>query len=115
MYSRELTCIICPRGCTLKVKLAGEKQVTEVTGNHCKRGKEYAENECTNPQRTVTTTMRCSDGSVIPVKTDKAIPKARMMECMKKINQATVQLPVSIGTVVLEDVFGSNIVVTENR
>lgn len=115
MCSRELTCIICPRGCSLLVQLDDEKKVKEVTGNHCKRGKEYAENECTNPQRTVTTTMRCSDGSVIPVKTDRAIPKAKMMECMKMINQATVTLPVTIGTVVLKDVFGSNIVVTENR
>lgn len=115
MCSRELTCIICPRGCTLQVQLDDEKKVKEVTGNHCKRGKEYAENECTNPLRTVTTTMRCSDGSVIPVKTDRAIPKAKMMECMKMIGQATVTLPVTIGTIVLEEVFGSNIVVTENR
>ena len=67
MAKRELTCIICPKGCALKVELDENGKVLGVTGNTCKRGAEYAENECTNPMRTVTSTMRCSDGTVIPV------------------------------------------------
>ena len=53
--TRSLTCIICPRGCLLEVEL-GEN--IAVSGNLCPRGKVYAENECTNPQRTVTSTVR---------------------------------------------------------
>lgn len=114
MSNRELTCIICPRGCTLNVTL-DNNEVVSVTGNTCKRGEIYAKNECTNPQRTVTTTMRCTDGSVVAVKTDRTIPKDKVMECMKKINETTVNLPVTIGQTVIEDVFGSNVVVTANR
>ena len=71
---RELTCIVCPMGCSLEVELDGNK-VVGVTGNTCPRGAKYAEAECTNPQRTITTTMKCSDGSVIAVKTDTTIPR----------------------------------------
>ena len=46
---RKLTCIICPLGCPLTVELADGK-VVKVTGNTCKRGEAYANNECTNPQ-----------------------------------------------------------------
>lgn len=115
MAKRELTCIICPKGCALKVELDENCKVLGVTGNTCKRGAEYAENECTNPMRTVTSTMRCSDGTVIPVKTKTPIPKANIYECMNIINKGVVTLPVHIGNIVIADVFGGNIVVTENR
>ena len=115
MSERELTCIICPRGCTLRAKLDKNGAVLGVTGNGCRRGRDYAEAECINPMRTVTSTMRCSDGSVIPVKTDAPIPKADIFKCMRIINSKTVCLPVKIGDVVIPGVFGSNIVATENR
>ena len=115
MAVRELTCIICPKGCSLKAELDENGKVLGVTGNTCKRGEEYAENECTNPMRTVTSTMRCSDGTVIPVKTTAPIPKGDIYKCMNLINKGVVTLPVHIGDIVIADVFGSNIAVTENR
>ena len=111
---RNLTCIVCPLGCQLKVELKG-KEVLSVTGNTCPRSKEYAQNECTNPRRTVTTTMRCADGSLVSVKTDRPIPKEKMAECMATVNSAVAKLPLAIGDVILEDVFGSNIVATQNK
>ena len=111
--TRDLVCIICPRGCALTVELEG-KQIKSVRGNGCLRGKQYAENECLNPRRTVTSTIRCEDGRMVSVKTDRAIPKDKVLECMKLINSATVPLPISIGDVMIKDVFGSNVVATEN-
>lgn len=111
--TRELTCIICPRGCTLKVELE-DKKIISVTGNSCPRGIKYAEDECINPQRTVTSTVRCEDGRVIAVKTDRSIPKDKMFECMKMINSVTARLPLSVGDVIIKDVFGANVVATEN-
>ncbi len=109
---RELTCIICPRGCQLVVELGEE---INVCGNLCPRGKVYAINECTDPQRTVTSTVRTSDGGVVAVKTDTTIPKAKMMECMQLINSATVELPVHVGDVIIDDAFGARIVATQNK
>ena len=111
---RKLTCIVCPLGCRLTVQIKG-KEVLSIEGNTCPKGKEYAQKECTDPQRTVTTTARCEDGSLVSVKTDRPIPKEKIMECMARINQAVVSLPVCVGDVILEDVFGSRIVATENR
>ncbi len=114
MSNRELTCIVCPRGCSLKVELEG-KNVVSVTGNACPRGKKYAENECTNPMRTVTTTVKTNDGGVVSVKTESVIPKEKMLECMELINAVTLELPVKVGDIVLEDVFGSRVIVTQNK
>ena len=111
---RELTCIVCPRGCQMTVELEG-KSVLSVAGNFCPRGKTYAETECTHPTRTVTTTVKCADGSLLSVKTDRPIPKENMMDCMKIINATVVSLPVSVGDVILSDVFGAKIVATQNK
>ena len=111
---RKLTCIICPLGCELTVKTE-DKQIIEITGHTCPRGKAYAENEFTAPKRTITSTVRCSDGGLVSVKTDKPIPKEKMSECMEIINSVTAKLPISIGDVIIEDVFGSNIVATQNK
>ena len=115
MPVRELTCIICPRGCALKAELDGSGAVLAVTGNSCKRGREYAEAECVNPMRTVTSTMRCTDGSVVPVKTAAPIPKSKIFECMKIINEHTAALPVEIGDVIIPDVFGSAVVAADRK
>ena len=114
MTKRELTCIVCPRGCQLVVELEG-KNVLSVSGNICKRGAIYAENECVNPMRTVTTTAKTSDGGVVACKTETAIPKDKMFECMEIINNTVVELPAHVGDVIIEDVFGSRIVATQNK
>lgn len=109
---RELTCIICPRGCQLSIDMSGE---IAVSGNLCPRGRVYAINECTDPQRTVTSTVRTSDGGVVAVKTDGTIPKDKMMECMEMINSVTVSLPIHVGDVVIDDAFGVKVIATQNK
>lgn len=111
---RKLTCIVCPLGCELIVKIEGNN-VLEVCGNTCQRGKTYAQDECTNPKRTVTSTVMCEDGSLVSVKTDMPIPKEKMYKCMQIINATTVRLPIAVGDIIIKDVFGSNIIATQNR
>ena len=112
---RELTCIVCPRGCALRVEIEEGKDLV-VTGNACPRGVQYAIDECTHPMRTITSTVRAQDGSVIPVKTDRTIPKEKMFECMVEINKAVATLPAHVGDVVIENVLGTgaNVVITAN-
>ena len=111
---RELTCIACPLGCAITVTLE-EKKVISVTGNTCQRGKEYAINECTAPVRTVTTTVRASDGGLVSVKTSKPIPKERIFDAMEIINSTIAKLPVSVGDVIIDDLYGSSVVATQER
>ncbi len=108
---RELTCIVCPMGCSIKVITDGEN-VISITGNTCKRGEQYARSECTAPKRTVTSTVRGDNGEMISVKTSTAIPKEKVFDCMKVINGIVAKTPVKIGQVLAEDIFGSNIVAT---
>ncbi|MDD6326789.1 MAG: DUF1667 domain-containing protein [Lachnospiraceae bacterium] len=112
---REMVCIGCPMGCQLSAELTEAGVFVSVTGNTCKRGAEYARTECTDPRRTLTTTLRCVDGGVVAVKTEQPIPKDRLMEAMKQLNQVVVPLPVTIGDVLIPDVFGSRVVACQNR
>ncbi len=110
---RELTCIVCPRGCQLRVELDGTR-VVSVTGQICPRGKRYAEEECTHPLRTVTSTVRLSNGGVLSVKTERAIPKENVFDCMKRINGVVAKLPIKAGDIIIEDLFGTNVIATED-
>ena len=109
---RELTCIACPLGCSIVVTLE-EKDVVSVVGNACPRGKEYAINECTNPKRTVTTTIRCENGELVSVKTSKPIPKEKVFEAMEIINSTVAKLPLTVGDVIIPDLFGSPVLATQ--
>ncbi len=104
-----MTCIICPRGCTLSVEVEGDR-VVSVTGNTCKRGETYARTEITDPRRTLTSTVRLSGATAdrfLPVKTDSAIPKGKMMEVMAFLKTVTVTVPVSRGDVLVQDICGT--------
>lgn len=111
---RNLTCIICPRGCALTVDLTESGVV--VTGHTCPKGEEYAVNECTNPVRTVTAIVRVAnrENTMVSVKTEKPVPKGKMMDVMAMLQKTAVQAPVSIGDMVLTDVFGTKVIVTKN-
>ena len=117
MTKRELTCIVCPRGCQLIAELDESGAVLSVSGNLCPRGKTYAVNECTDPQRVVTSTVRCADGEVVSCKTSTTIPKALMFEVMKAINTAVAPASVKIGDVIIENVLGTgaDVVATSNK
>lgn len=110
---RNMICIICPRGCALTASVS-DTGVT-VTGHTCPKGEEYAINECTNPVRTVTATVRVANrrNTMVSVKTETPVPKDRMMDVMAQLRQTVVEAPAAIGDVVLENVFGSRIVVTK--
>ena len=62
MKIRNLTCIGCPMGCPLIVKLE-DTEVISIEGYTCKRGAVYGKKEVTNPTRIVTTTIRVSGGT----------------------------------------------------
>ena len=109
---RTLTCIACPLGCTLLIELNG-KNVVSIEGNTCPRGKEYAISECTSPVRTVTTTMKCENGELVPVKTSKPIPKDKVFEAMEIINSTIAKLPLAVGDIIIPDLFGSHVVATQ--
>lgn len=117
METRELTCIGCPMGCALKVELE-DGQILNVTGNTCKRGDVYARKEVTHPTRIVTSSVYVTGGAIpmVSVKTKEDIPKEKIMDIMKALENVKVSAPVKTGDVVLRDAAGTgvDIVATKN-
>ena len=109
---RELVCIVCPRGCRLTLDLTGPEP--QVSGNSCPRGRDYALQEHLRPMRTVTTTVRVGNrpGVMLSVKTAFPVEKSRIFDITNMIHRTTVFAPVSMGQVILADVFGTDVVAT---
>ena len=106
--TRNYTCIICPKGCDITVTLDDNGDITSITGQTCRRGEEYARNEITNPVRTLTTTVAIEGGGVIPVRTNKAIPKRLLFDAMKEINGKSVPKTAKAGYVVIKGLLGTD-------
>ena len=111
---RELTCIVCPRGCSLTVEKCGEG--LKVTGNGCPKGNDYAINECLHPVRTVTLALRVAnrEDCMVSVRTEHPVAKESMFEVVAELRKMTVNAPLHVGDVLHENVCGSRIVVTKS-
>jgi CxxC motif-containing protein len=113
---KELLCIVCPNGCRLQVEGTSDKLT--VTGNKCNRGIDFARAEITNPMRSLTTTVRTNfaDVPVFPVRTAGEIPKGKIRDVMRYLNDVTVTKPLAIGDAVAESVLGLgvNVIATSN-
>ena len=109
---KNLTCIICPRGCALTV----DTDKKTVSGNSCKRGEVYGISECINPVRTVTSSIKVKNReyTAVSVKTDKPIAKGDMFKLVEKIKNAEVYAPVKKGDVILKNVFGADVIATKS-
>ena len=107
---RNLTCIICPRGCSLEVEIL-ENGVT-VKGNACPKGEQYGIDECTHPTRTVTSIVRVANrqDTMVSVKTENPIPKEKIFDLMKEISAKEVNAPIEIGDVICNNLCSKNII-----
>ena len=110
----KLICINCPKGCEMEVTVGrsdgGGTVATQVRGNSCPKGEAYAKAEVTNPTRMVTGLVRVAGmRKPLPVKTKAAVPKAKIDAVLFAMHQATVQLPVRIGDVIITDVAGTEV------
>lgn len=110
---KEITCIICPKGCKITVdedtsNNEGAK-INKFKGNQCKRGEEYASCEFSNPERMLTTTVKIKGEQLImlPVRSSKPIPKAKLLECMKALNNVEAVRPVLSGQVIVPGILGT--------
>lgn len=111
---KEFTCIICPRGCRLKVE--NNIYDVSVTGNHCKRGYKYALQEYTNPTRTVTLNIRVSGGQipVVSAKTSDAVPLSKVMPLALLSKKLSVKAPIKAGDVLYSSLLGVEIIATKS-
>lgn len=111
---KEIICIICPKGCVINVDGDGDK-INSVEGYTCKRGLEYATAEFTNPVRILTTTVKAGE-DLLPVRSEKPVPKDKILDCMEVIRKTSVKLPVKMYDIVIENICdtGINIVASKD-
>jgi CxxC motif-containing protein len=104
-----------------------------VSGNRCKRGAAYAQEEIRAPKRTVTATCAIAEESAadsgpdalkyrseyaprrIPVKTTSPCPRERIGELLGDIYRLRINLPVKAGDLVIGDWRGTGIKVAVVR
>lgn len=113
--TKNFTCIRCPIGCALEVKIDGDS--ITVTGNTCKRGEQYAVAEVTAPTRTVTATVALTGGEIAraPVKTAEPVPKQKIFEIIDEISKTTLTAPVAIGDAAVKNAAGTGVDVVVTR
>ncbi len=99
-----LTCISCPVGCRMTVRLQGG-EVLSVEGNQCKRGDIYARQESVQPRRMLTAVASVA-GSAVPVslKTADPVPKDKIDQVMAEVRAMRLTLPIQMGQVLLHNV-----------
>ena len=116
MDTRELTCINCPMGCRITVKIDGD-DIISIEGNTCKRGETYAMTEVTAPVRTVTTTIKVTGGTSdrVSCKTKEPVPKEKVFEVMADIAKSSCEAPVKTGDILISDCAGTGIPVVATK
>lgn len=114
---KTLTCIVCPRGCTLEITGSAEMQDLSVRGNQCPRGARYGIQEMTAPVRVVTSTVRVAGGKLArcPVKTAGEVPKAKTSEVVAALNGKTFAAPIARGEILMCNICGIGVDLVATR
>lgn len=118
MEKREMICIVCPVGCRLEIVEDKENETGySVSGAMCKRGPIYGIKELSNPTRLVTSTVKIKGGTLplLPVRTDKEIPKDKIFDCMEIINNIELEVPVKMGEIIAENILGLDVNIITSR
>lgn len=94
--AKTTTCIMCPNGC----------EITEdLNGGMCGKGAAYVKNEILNPKRTLTTSVKVTEGTfpLVSVRTSEPIPKEKWEDAMALVSELSVTAPVALGQVICTD------------
>ncbi|HOO64750.1 MAG TPA: DUF1667 domain-containing protein [Synergistaceae bacterium] len=119
MTLRELTCVVCPNGCPLKIVCTEDDppRVESVEGHLCPRGIRWARQEVEAPQRTIASSVLVA-GGVAPlasVRTDRPIPLEKIPSVMQELRKLVLPAPLALGDVVLRNPAGTDCAVIVTR
>jgi CxxC motif-containing protein len=114
---RELVCIVCPRGCSIRAEKKPDGTF-DISGNTCRRGYDFAVSELTAPMRTICSTVKTdfSRCPVVPVRVSRDIPKERIFDVMREINRVKVTERLGRGDAVIKNVLGlgADVIITSD-
>ncbi|MBU1044970.1 MAG: DUF1667 domain-containing protein [Candidatus Omnitrophica bacterium] len=115
--NKKIICTQCPKGCVLTIDLQNN-QIISITGNECPKGQDYANSEIKNPVRTFTSTVITQGLSLrmLPVKTDKPIPKQKLLEAINQVKKIRVCQPIKVNDIIAKNFLDLdvNLIATRN-
>lgn len=112
---KKFTCIACPVGCTLTVEQKEDELI--VTGNQCKRGKVFGENEYLHPMRMLTTTVKSVNGNItrIPVISNGEVPKDQLQKLVQELYKIEVKCPIKRGDIIMKNIKNTGVDIIATR
>lgn len=113
--SKDIRCIVCPTGCLVHIENIDGELIIE--GHSCKRGEEYAREEFIAPKRILTTTIRVENGllPLIPVRSDKPLPKEKLQETLREIAIKKITAPIKMGDILIKNVLNLEVNIIASR
>ena len=104
----KIICVACPLGCEIEIE-GNDTTVERVSGNRCKRGLAYAEQEVLHPMRLLTASVRVSGASrrMLPIRSTKPIPKEALLRSMEVIRRTKVAAPIKDHQVIIPNILAT--------
>ncbi len=102
---KKYICLRCPRGCEVTTTLDNTGQITRLEGNMCRLGDEYVRSEISDPRRILCSTVEVRGGNypLVPVWTEKPIPKDKLLELAVDLKGIVLEAPVQKDQVVISN------------
>lgn len=107
---KSITCIVCPNGCQMKAEYS-EATGLQIEGFRCERGAEYGKNEFCRPMRIFTSSVKISGANrgMLPVRSDRPVPKEKLMDCMKEVRKTSLIAPILERQVIIPDILNTGV------
>ena len=106
-HNLKITCIICPSGCRIAVNHIENELI--ISGNKCIKGYDFVKAEIEAPVRSLSTTIRTvfSEYPVLPVKTNKDVPKEKIIDIIRELSGIIITDRIGIGEIVAANIAGT--------
>jgi CxxC motif-containing protein len=113
---KHFTCVTCPIGCEIDVELQ-DSDVVSMEGTKCTKGKEFESQELDEPMRILTTTIRIKGAkwAMLPVRTDRPIPKRLLFRVIEELTDIERRAPVKMSDVIVRDIAGTGVNIVATR
>lgn len=100
--------IVLSMGCHVVLSIGPSGEIAGFPGNGCRQGKKYATQEYKYPERIFTATVFTKDSlqPLLPVRTNRAIPKDKLRECAYFASQIKGESPLAVGDVIISNILG---------
>ncbi len=104
--NKELTCVLCPNSCHLKIEFDEvTKTITSLCGHECDRAHDFALQEIVIPMRTLTFSVLVIGGDLqlVSTRSEALIPLSQIPKYIQILKGLTLSAPVHYGDVVYQD------------